>query len=282
MLKVLRLGLYSSIQDLGRKGCQQYGVPVSGVMDRQSAALANALLGNDENDAVIEVTMMGPKLQFFKSTIICISGADLSPEIHGKSINLNAAVVVNKGDVLSFGKLQYGIRCYLAIQHGFQSEIVMGSRSMYQGITASQVLAQGQELHYKDSEVNLAAKHVAVNPVSNLFKEKQLKVYKGPEFDCLNNAQIKGLLDCDFTISKDHSRMGYRLQEPLCHNLKTIITSAVMPGTVQLTPSGQLIVLMRDAQTTGGYPRVLQLSAEAINVLSQKNTGQSVCFKLVQ
>ena len=120
MIKVIKAGYYSIIQDLGRFGFQQYGVPVSGVMDRYSSKLANALLNNEKNAAVLEITITGPMLQFNCNTLICVSGADISPRLNNESIKLNHVVIIKMGDVLSFGKLQYGFRSYLAVSGGFQ------------------------------------------------------------------------------------------------------------------------------------------------------------------
>ena len=108
MVKVLEIGFYSSIQDFGRFGYQQYGVPVSGVMDRKAAAFANSLLGNNEDEAVLELTMLGPTLQFNVNTCIALSGANMSAKLNNTEIYNNSLIAVNSGDVLSFGKLKSG------------------------------------------------------------------------------------------------------------------------------------------------------------------------------
>jgi allophanate hydrolase subunit 2 len=118
--------------------------------------------------------------------------------------------------------------------------------------------------------------------IKNLdFTENELKTYPGPEFEDLSSNQKKLLEATKFTISNLNNRMGYQLNELIENSLNPIITSAVLPGTVQLTPGGKLIVLMRDAQTTGGYPRVLQLSDQAINLLAQKKTSDKVTFSMI-
>ena len=122
MVKVIKPGFYTTIQDLGRFGYQDYGVPVSGSMDQYSAQFANALLNNEKSDAVLEMTMTGPKLQFNSQTSICISGANMSPELNGSDIKLNTLIPIKPNDILSFGKLKEGFRSYLAVSGGFQSE----------------------------------------------------------------------------------------------------------------------------------------------------------------
>lgn len=280
MVKVIKTGFYSTIQDLGRYGFQQFGVPVSGSIDLYSARIANAILHNDENEAVLEITMTGPTLQFNCDTIICVSGADISPKLNNKPIKLNSIVNIKKDDTLSFGQLKYGFRCYLAVFGGFQTEMIMNSRSMYKVITSQNVLSVNDELSISEHINSIIKSNASIKVNTAHFSSKEIKVYKGPEFDLLTKTQQRCLLSEEFSISKDNNRMAYQLVEPLKNNLKPIITSLVLPGTVQLTPSGKLIILMRDCQTTGGYPRVLQLKESSINVLSQKFTGNSIQFNL--
>jgi biotin-dependent carboxylase-like uncharacterized protein len=278
MVKVLKAGFYSTLQDLGRIGFEKYGVPVSGIMDKYSAQLANALLNNSKMDALLELTMTGPTLQFIHGTFICITGALINPMLNQEPIKQNHIVKVNAGDTLSFGKLELGFRSYLAVSGGFQTEMVMNSRSMYNQITHQVIINCGDELQIATNSNILEQTHSVIKVNANHFVTKNIKVYKGSEFDELSKEQQKLLFSQDFTISKDNSRMAYQLNELVENNLKPIITSLVLPGTVQLTPSGRLIILMRDCQTTGGYPRVLQLKEASINVLAQKFTGNTIRF----
>ncbi|MFK2820888.1 biotin-dependent carboxyltransferase family protein [Flavobacteriaceae sp. LMIT009] len=281
MIKVLQTGFYSSIQDLGRFEFQEYGVPISGVMDMYSAKVANAIVGNMENDAVLEITMTGPKLEFTDNTLIGLSGANISPMLNGKNVSINTAISLNKGDILSFGRLKYGFRVYLAVSGGFQTKQVLSSRSMYKNVTESISISKGDVFEIKQSNKEKRPSNASIKIDKNHFNNNVIDVIKGPEFDKLTDYQAQQLLSSEFTISKENSRMAYQLEESLDNELDGIITSLVLPGTVQLTPSGKLIVLMRDCQTTGGYPRVLQLNGSSINRLSQKFTGQRIKFKLL-
>jgi allophanate hydrolase subunit 2 len=187
---------------------------------------------------------------------------------------------VNKGDVLAFGKPINGFRAYLGVSGGFQSEKVLTSRSMYPGITEVSNIKKGDELliepkHHKNKT------NATIKIRTDYLNEKVISVFRGPEFDLLNDNQINKLFSQEFTISKENNRMAYQLDELITNDLDDIITSLVMPGTVQLTPSGKLIILMRDCQTTGGYPRILQLSENAVNILAQKTTGVKMRFKLM-
>lgn len=280
MITVLDPGFYSTIQDTGRIGFQEYGVPYSGVMDKRASDLVNALLGNDKNDAVLEMTMTGAKLKFEKSTYIAISGADMSPKLNDNPIQLNKIITVKPNDVLSFGKLNTGFRCYLGVLGGFNTETVMHSRSMYKNITAQFMLQRNDKLNLSETLVSNIKQHASIRFDSSYLISNNMEVFKGPEFELLSENQKTQLLTKAFTISKDNNRMAYQLGETLQNNLKPIITSAVLPGTVQLTPSGKLIILMRDCQTTGGYPRVLQLKESSIDILAQKFTGNPLSFFL--
>lgn len=282
MIKVLQTGFYTTIQDLGRLNFQEYGVPNSGTMDIYSAKIANAVLGNDASAAVLEITMTGPKLEFNCETTIAISGAAINPMLNNKSILMNTAISITKGDTLSFGKLVKGFRSYLAVKDGFQNDVVLDSRSMYRGITDGARIKRNEELKISCGSKNVFPHNASIKTARDHFDSKIIEVYKGPEFDDLDTAQKEFLFAQQFTIAKENSRMAYQLEELLSNNINAIITSLVMPGTVQLTPAGKLIILMRDCQTTGGYPRILQLKETSINRLSQKYTAMKIKFRLLQ
>jgi len=282
MVEVLKAGFYDYIQDLGRVGYQQYGVPYAGVMDVFSALKANNLLGNDIKEAVMEITMAGPILKFHCNTAICMTGADLSPSLNGNPVKINAVIPILKGDTLSFEKLNYGFRCYLSVLGGFKTESVLNSKSMYQSITKQfKIHTNGVLDIISDSSNGFIKKHASIKWDDTFFKTKMINVFKGPEFDQLSKIQIEQLFSSDFTVSKNNSRMAYQLEEIVENKLEPILTSLVMPRTVQLTPAGNLIILMKDGQTTGGYPRILQVTDKAICILAQKRGGDLVKFKLV-
>ncbi|NAS13088.1 5-oxoprolinase subunit C family protein [Poritiphilus flavus] len=278
MIKVLHTGFFSTIQDWGRTGYRNKGVPVSGVMDRYSAAMANALLENEETDALLEITMTGPVLTFDAPTFIAFTGADLPATLNDNPIEAYHVHKVNTGDTLSFGKFRSGFRCYLAIKGGFLSEKVLGSRSFYRPITAENRIKAGMELPFRTYE-NFTPKITTIKAAS-LFEETELDVQPGPEYEILSEKQQKELLGSEFTIAKENNRMAYQLTQNLDAHSVNMLTSATLPGTVQLTPSGKIIILMCDGQTTGGYPRILQLSQRAISILSQKKFGDSIAFRL--
>ena len=278
MIEILDPGLLSTIQDSGRIGFRNLGVPISGFMDSEAARMANLIVGNPENSALIEITLHGPKLRFHGVTQMAITGANLSPEIDHSAIPMNQLITVNDNSVLSFGKPVDGVRSYLAIKGGILSDNVLNSQSQFRHITYKHKLERGDMID------------IGVASTSEIFKMRLeysykknsdvLEAYPGPEFESLDKNHINTLLASKFQIGLN-DRMGYQLESSLTNSVDPIISSAVLPGTVQLTPSGKLLVLMRDCQTTGGYPRVLQLSESAINNLSQKRQNESVRFRLI-
>jgi len=278
VIAILHPGIYCSVQDQGRFGHTKIGVPQAGCADTYAAKMANALLKNHEKDALIEITFGQGKFKFTSDTYICLTGGDFSPKLNGKLIKMQSVFFIKKDSVLSFGKRVYGARVYLSVQGGIQTKTVYGSRSFFDGIT-QQKLGKGAMLpilpiqKYADnnfSRVRVSEKH---------FTTIYLPCLKGPEFFKLNQEQQRKLFT-PFSISDDNNRVGYRLKESLENNLSSILTSAVLPGTVQLTPSGKCIILLQDCQVTGGYPRILQLSEIAIARVSQKITGDKIQFIL--
>lgn len=278
-VEVLNPGIFSSVQDLGRFGFMAYGVSESGVMDSYAAQLANLLLKNPKDAAVLEVTLLGPKLQFSDFATIAITGGDLSPQINGKQVENNHILQLEAGDILSFGKRNIGCRAYLAIAGGFLTEKVFNSRSWYDGITSYCKLEKGMKLPYINSEQKEGSGHSSVKP-GEYLTTSSIEAFPGPEFFLLEEQQKRQLQIQPFHIGKNNNRMGIQLADPLNNSLKPILTGPVLPGTVQLTPSGTLIVLMKDGQTTGGYPRILQLTEAGINSMAQKVMGDKIQFFL--
>ena len=277
-IEVLSPGFYTTIQDLGRFGYAKFGVPQSGVMDSFSAQKANLLLNNKRDAAVLEITMTGPVLKFQASCCFALSGAEFLVELDDVAILNDKAYFAAKGSVLRFKSLVSGFRSYLAIKGGFLSEIKLDSRSMYDGITNAIRLKKGDHLSVHSQEFkNQKSARVSFRE-SGIFKP-EIEVFTGPEWEQMPEIIKQRLLLEKFTVSKTGNRMAIQLDEKLPNNMQGIMTGPVVPGTVQLTPAGKLIVLMRDCQVTGGYPRVLQLTEMAINTLAQKRPGDLINFK---
>lgn len=277
-IKIISPGLLTTIQDLGRYEYRSQGIPVSGAMDQSSAILANVLVGNLENSAVLECTMLGPKIQFLCNTFIAITGADVDIYLNDKPQKLNTTIYVTEDSILKFGRLHNGCRFYIGIAAGLNLDKTLGS---YSTDTVSKIgplpLSKGQLIEINDIETR--PQIVSFNPSQKFRLDRKIKVFKGPEYDLIKDISFD---DIYFTIDPSSNRMAYMLHSPLdiSHSLE-MISSGVLPGTIQLTPDGRFIILMRDAQTTGGYPRVLQVDEDDLDFLGQLRGGESIKFELM-
>lgn len=276
MMKFISKGLYTTIQDEGRFGYRNIGVPSSGYMDSESAKIANLILDNPINNPLIEATLIGPTIKFQKSTFICITGADFNPILNESKISLYTPIKVSKGDILKINNSSIGSRCYISIKGDIIVDKVLGSKSFYSQISDSSVIERGDEFLFEANDINLTYKSIH----QKFRLNKNIKVFKGPEFSCLDEKSVNKLINQEFSIGINN-RMAYNLNEKIKTGVSSIISAGVIPGTVQLTPSGQLIILHRDCQTTGGYPRILQLNEKSLNNLAQLRTGDKIKFELV-
>ncbi len=278
MLKVLKSGFFTSIQDKGRLGYRNKGVPVSGAMDFRALDKVNSLLENPSDAAVLEITMTGPTLLFEDETYISLSGAKMSATLNNEPIDNYKVYKINEGDIISYGRLESGFRAYLGIKDGFTCKKVLGSASQYFPLTEKRCISERDEILFETTKhFEPKISELKIDPY---LKEKELKVGQGPDFDLLTDEQLKTLFSKEFTVAKENNRMAYQVIEHIEGHSHSMLTSATLPGTIQLTPSGKLIMLMKDGQTTGGYPRILQLTAGAIDVLAQKKSGDSFYLKL--
>ena len=276
MIKVIQTGLFTTIQDGGRHGYRNIGIPSSGFMDQESAWAANKIVDNDREESLIEITLKGPTLLFNNNCTISITGGDFNPLINDKPIKMYESINVKLGDTLKINNTKNGARCYLAISGGIYVKSIFGSKSFLSNISESYYLRKGDEIKISDNSNNKILKK------NNLkFKlNRSMEVFKGPEFGLLSIKVKNMLFKNEFTI-RTNSRMAYNLEEKVQIGIKSIISSPVLPGSVQLTPSGKMIILHRDCQTTGGYPRILQLNKSSLNHLSQIKSNEKIKFSLI-
>ncbi|MCK0192145.1 biotin-dependent carboxyltransferase family protein [Arenibacter sp. F20364] len=278
MLNILKSGFFTTVQDIGRFGYRDKGVPVAGVMDSFSVSKVNTLLENEENCAVLEITMTGPTLEFEQDTYIVLGGAEMSVTLNETAIENYTVYKVKSGDILTYGKLLKGFRAYLGIKDGFDTASVLGSRSFFKPITEQDSIKKVSGLPY--AECKQFNPKISELKVDSVLYKSELEVYKGPEYGLLTDKQLAKLFYREFSVANENNRMAYQLNEVIDSNKVSMLTSATLPGTIQLTPAGKLIILMKDGQTTGGYPRILQLSDMAMSILAQKRSGDLINFKL--
>ncbi len=289
LFKVISPGLYSTIQDLGRYGYQKQGIVVSGAMDSFAIQAGNVFAGCLRNDAAIEITMMGPVLQALNNTIISICGANLSPMIDNTPIRMWCSQFIQKGQTLSFGKRENGMRAYICVSGGIQVDKLLNSSSTYAKGKMGGV--EGRPLKANDI---LFGKETSINPnriglgLSDEFIPKYdpkdpIRVILGPDNKCFTKKGIRTFLNSTYKITNSADRMGYRLEGPIIeHKEKAdIISDAINIGTIQVPKDGNPIILMSDRQTTGGYTRIANVISADIPLISQRFPGQTIKFEAI-
>lgn len=305
MLKILRQGLHTSIQDQGRYGYQKYGVIVSGTMDSYAHRLANLLVGNELGEGVLEMTLLGPAILFEEDALLAITGADMQATIAGKSVPMWRPVYVKKGAVLEFKSCQTGCRSYLAVAGGFAVPKVMGSKSTYLraklGGFKGRILRDGdviplgvlseqaesmmkrfkslQQEHPFDATTWYANKSLLPKGSETI----KIRVTPGRQFIAFTSDSKEQFFREPFQVTTQSDRMGYRLSgKPLLLTKPLeMISEAVALGTVQVPPDGQPIILLADRQTAGGYPKIAQVVTVDVDLLAQTRPGQTIQFELI-
>lgn len=299
-IKVLRPGLLTTIQDMGRYGFQQHGVIVSGAMDTFAMRMANLLVGNAEGEAVLEITLLGPKLSFEEDALIAICGANISPEISGQPILQWRPVYVKKGSVLNFGGCVFGCRTYLAIAGGYAVEKVLGSRSTYlraglggycgRALKEGDVVEAGLPSEWSRQKMRKLAERgeaasapgwsISVDVFPQYDKNPTVRVLRGAQFDMFTEESRQALFAEAFQVTPQSDRMGYRFTGPVLtlSEPKEMISESVASGTIQVPPGGQPIALLADRQTAGGYPKIAQIISADLPVIAQVKPGDSVRF----
>ena len=302
-LRILRPGLLTTVQDLGRFGYQQDGIIVSGAMDALALRVANLLVGNPETAAGLEITLLGPRIRFEADQLIALTGAHLSPTLNGQPVAGNRAVWVAAGTELAFGPAGAGCRAYLAVAGGVAVPLVLGSRSTY--LRAGFGGHEGRALRAGDAlpvgipsprarrllqvlirpEAAWAAAGFTPGPAlcPRPRYRPVLRAVCGPEYGQFSAESQRAFWEESFTITPQADRMGYRLQGPPLARPEEaeLLSSAVTFGTVQVPAGGHPIALLADHQTTGGYPRLAQVISVDWPALAQATPGQALRFQEV-
>jgi len=290
-IKVIKPGMYTTVQDLGRIGYQEYGMPVSGSMDHFAHRLANLLVGNAQDEAVLEMTIMGGTYQFKEDAFIAITGADMNPKLNGKrQIGMWRAVSLKKGDQISFGAVKAGCRSYLAVAGGFDLPLVMGSKSTYVrgrlgGLNGRQLM-KDDELSLnqrKRSEEELKGRFVQARSIPVYERSVELRVVLGPQEDFFTKKGIADFFSSAYQVSKEFDRMGYRLEGKKVEHESSadIISDGIVRGAVQVPGHGNPIIMLADCQTTGGYTKIAHVITTDLWKIAQLKSGDKIRFKAV-
>ncbi len=284
VIKVIEPGLLTTVQDTGRYGYRAFGVPVSGAMDKKALRVANKLVGNLDAHACLEITLIGPVLDFLFETTIALTGAKLPARLNGYPVGNYEAINVKKGDQLSFDPILHGCRAYVAIAGGINVPLVMGSRSCYLrgkfGGYEGRALKAGDDLQVSQVDTP-PIRRLTSNAISpKLSSQPSVRVVAGPEIERFTNQGILDFMTSMFKSSMNSDRMGYRLEGPKISHLEgaDIISSPLTEGTIQVSGNGQPIIMMADHQTTGGYTRIAQVVSADISLLAQLRPGDQVSF----
>lgn len=287
--EVIQPGAFTTVQDLGRYGYQKYGVSISGAMDRFALRVANLLAGNDEGEAAVEATIIGPRLKALGKIRVAITGADLSPEIDGIATPMWRTLDVPEGSILSFGALKSGCRAYLAVSGGIDFPLVMGSRSIH---TRSNLggkgrpLVKGDVIKGKDSGIRIQESGTYQLPedlVPVYGRQWKVRVVLGPQHDYFSRRGIETFLNGEYEITPQADRMGYRLKGPKIEHKggPDILTDATPPGSIQVPGDGMPIILLADGQTTGGYSKIATVASVDRDLLAQARPGDKVWFQRI-
>jgi antagonist of KipI len=295
-LRIIKAGVLDSVQDMGRHGWQHLGINPAGVMDQFSASIANMLVGNDLNEATIELHFPASIFLFEQPALIAISGADFSATINGDAVPSSHAFIVNKNSLLLFQQPYRGARAYLAIKGGIKADEWLGSQSTHLramiGGYEGRSLRKNDQISFKeniDYSPILGQKEFLILPWKADLKwslenekENEILVLPGHEWDWLIKESKDNFLMTSFVITQQSDRMGYRLNNIPLHTLtnEEIVSSAVSFGTIQLLPDGGLIILMADHQTTGGYPRIAHIISAHHSKAAQLKAGDRIYFRM--
>ncbi|MGL5694138.1 MAG: biotin-dependent carboxyltransferase family protein [Peptostreptococcaceae bacterium] len=281
-------GLYTTVQDYGRTGYQDVGFSVCGAMDKFSLGIANLLVDNKEDEAGLEVTLVGPEIEFTKDNFIAITGGNLNPKINGKKINMYKIIYVHKGDILSFENARSGARAYIAFCGGLNINTIMGSKST--NVKCSMGGYKGRTIKENDYiDFCNPSKYIPNFLSRNIHLKEEdesittLRVIIGPQDDAFTQDGIKTFFSSSYEITKDFDRMGCRLDGPIIEHKASadIISDGIVLGSIQVPSHGKPIIMLTDRQTTGGYTKIGTVISVDIKKLAQRKVGDIINFKQI-
>ena len=290
-LTFLKAGLESSIQDIGRFGQMQNGVSQSGAMDQTAMEMANWLVSKPLHSPVIEITLLGPIIRFESDMCIAICGAQFNCSINGKRVANDETIAVKNRDILTFKKLQKGLRAYLA----FTGELHLDNEKMLPtlGSYSTHMTAKfggykGRSFENNDHLQIVQNDLAPFKKITHEFKfyysgSYLLRCVPSIESHTYSQQQIEQFYTQDFTVTPASNRMGIRLGGlPIAYEQQAdVISSGLTQGSIQIPPSGQPIISSVDGQTIGGYPRIANVISADLSTLGQLKSGDKVRFALI-
>jgi antagonist of KipI len=290
-IEVAKPGMLTTVQDLGRGDRVHLGISTSGAMDSLSLRLANLLVGNAENAAALELTLTGPTLHFSAAAVVAVAGADLTMLLDGKPCKPWASFQVEAGSRLSFGALHSGCRAYIAVAGGIAVPPVMGSRATFMrgeyGGLDGRALRNGDRLPIGESfrpSRGMAGRRIHPSRIPDFAQPRPIRFISGPQLDYFTAAAAAVFASSGYTVTPNSDRMGYRLEgQPLERTeLRGMLSDFIIPGSIQVPPDGQPIILMADCQMTGGYPKIGVIASIDLPYAAQRKPGDSVHFQAIE
>ena len=270
-IQIIKAGILDSLQGLPSIGKQHQGFSPGGSMDTIAHAIANALVGNKRDAIVLEMHIPAAEIVFNKETLFTFTGGTTSATLGNETVYSNQPIIVNAGSKLSFNARANGARIYIAVQGGFifkkgklqKNDVLLTVQSFdyhFEGVGQLHALTLGWTANTQE-----------------FYRSNIIRCIQGPNFTVLSKQEIDSFQNKSFEIDMQSNRMGFRLNsEPISHTIPPdLLSTAVTRGTLQLTPSGQIIVLMADHQTTGGYPRLGTVISADMPSLAQMPIGSS-------
>lgn len=283
-LEVVHPGIQTTIQDLGRTGFMKYGTPASGAADRFSARVANWLVGNPAGAAVLEITLFRLELLARNDLVIAITGGDLLPTVNGNSLPMWQTASIQKGERVLFRARRRGLRAYLAVKGGFQGPLFLGSRSVFVRGLMGDCLRAGDLLEVENPrEISVPLRSLPPEMIPSISASDPLRVILGPQEDRFTRRGIDTFLSSEYRVSSQSDRMGYRLEGPRIEHWRgaDIISEPIARGAIQVPGDGLPILLLWDAQVSGGYTKIANLISADLDRLAQVMPGESLRFKAV-
>lgn len=286
-IEIINPGLLTSVQDIGRWGYQEFGMPVSGVMDEFSHRCANALVGNKEDEGSLEITLMGPEIRFNGKIGFAVTGADFDMTLNGESIKGWSYYLAKKGDILRFGHLNSGARTYLAVSGGIPIDKFMGSRSTYLrgklGGIEGRALKKGDVLPVGKRKRFLKKPFIAEKEIPRWISSPEIRIIKGVNANSFSEETLEWFERRFYHLDNDSDRMGFRLKgTALEHKAGADVFSyGICKGAIQVPGDGQPIIMMADRQTTGGYTQIASVISADLHKVAQLKPGDYLKFKFV-
>ncbi len=283
-------GVFTTIQDQGRYGYERYGVPPSGVMNLYSYRMVNRLVGNDDNEAVLEITLVGDDVEFIfnNPTKVAVAGGELSIKFNGKDMPLVKGIPVKNGDVVTLTDFKKGLRCYFAVSGGIKVPEVLGSCSTYIGGSMGgfqgRILKEGDIIPFKTQENIpdfITSLSLPLHPSITL--PLRIKVVSGPQYDYFTQQGLESFFNSEYEITAESDRRGIRLSGLPVERKDSseIVSDGTPPGSIQITGSGLPLIIMKDGPTTGGYPKIATVITPDLDLLAHVKSGDKVKFEKI-